>query len=130
MQAIILGIVQGITEWLPVSSSGHLVIFEQFMGLTTPLLFNIALHVGTLIVILLVFFKDILLLLKSFFTLDFKSEYGKLLLYIIIGTIPTGLIGYYFRDVFTSFFSSLLVVSIALLVTGFVLFLPTDQYLD
>ncbi|MEA3429706.1 MAG: undecaprenyl-diphosphatase UppP [Nanoarchaeota archaeon] len=123
LQAIILGAVQGVTEWLPVSSSGHLVIFQQFMGLSVPLLFNIFLHLGTLLVIVLVFFKDIIGILKALFKLDFKSEYGKLLLYIIIGTIPTGLIGYYFHDMFESFFLSLRVVSIALLVTGVVLFI-------
>ncbi|MBW3003901.1 undecaprenyl-diphosphate phosphatase [Candidatus Woesearchaeota archaeon] len=122
LQAIILGIVQGITEWLPVSSSGHLVIFQEWMGLSAPLIFDIFLHVGTLIVILLVFWKDIIEILKSLFRLDFKSHYGKLLLFIIIGSIPTALIGYYFNDAFTGFFQNLTVVGIALLVTGCLLF--------
>lgn len=118
LQAIILGIVQGITEWLPISSSGHLVIFQQWMGLSVPLIFDIFLHVGTLIVILLVFFKDIIEILKSLFRFDLKSYHGKLLLFIIIGSVPTGLIGYYFHDVFESFFNNLVAVGIALLVTG------------
>lgn len=122
IQAIILGIVQGITEWLPISSSGHLVIFQQFMGLSVPLLFDIFLHVGTLFVILLVFWKDILLILKALFNLDFKSYHGKLLLFIILGTIPTGLIGYIFHDILTGFFQNLTVVGVALLVTGGLLF--------
>ncbi|MCD4666786.1 undecaprenyl-diphosphate phosphatase [archaeon] len=123
LESIILGIIQGITEWLPVSSSGHLVIAQQLLGLDVPVIFDIFLHVGTLLVLLLVFWKDILWTIKDFFSLQFHTFYGKLSLFIILGSTPTALIGYYFHDIFVSFFSSLLVVGIALIVTSIILFL-------
>ena len=58
-QAIILGIVQGVTEWLPVSSSGHLVIMEKLFGIVQPVLFDVLLHIATLAVIFVVFWNDI-----------------------------------------------------------------------
>jgi len=122
LQAIILGIIQGITEWLPVSSSGHLVIAQEYLGISVPVFYDILLHVGTLIVIVLVFWKDLLEMIKALFRLDFMSEYGRLLSFIIIGSIPTAIIGYYFQDVFMSFFTNLKVVGIALLATGALLF--------
>jgi undecaprenyl-diphosphatase len=122
LEALILGIVQGITEWLPVSSSGHLVIFQELFKIQASVFFDILLHLGTLLVILLVFWRDILKLLKALFTLNFKSKYGRLVLFILIGSIPTGLIGYFFHDLFTGFFSNLLVVGIALILTGILLF--------
>jgi undecaprenyl-diphosphatase len=123
LDAILLGIIQGITEWLPISSSGHLVLYQQFFELNVPIFFDIMLHVATLFVIFVVFWRDILKILKAVFTLDFKSEYGKLALYIIIGTIPTGLIGYFFKDFFKSLFQSTIAVGIALLITGLFLYL-------
>jgi len=120
--AIFLGIVQGITEWLPISSSGHLVIFQQFFGLSVPLLFDIFLHLGTLLVILLVFYEDVFGMLKALFRLDFKSESGKLLKFIIIGSIPTAIIGLVFNDSFESLFSNIRAVSVALIVTGILLY--------
>ena len=85
LQAIILGIVQGVTEWLPVSSSGHLVIVQQFFGLEVPVFFDILLHVGTLGVIFVFFRKDILELIKAIIHRDFQSEYGRLFIFILLG---------------------------------------------
>lgn len=121
-QAIILGLVQGITEWLPVSSSGHLVIFQQLFGLQVPVLFDVLLHLGTLLVILLVFWRDILGILEAILRLDFKSEYGRLFLFIVVGSIPTLFIGLVFHELLVSFFSNLLVVGIGLIITGTLLF--------
>ncbi len=123
IHAIILGIVQGITEWFPISSSGHLVILEQIFKIKDNVMFDVFLHLGSLLVILLVFYKDIIKILKAFFKFDFKSRDGKFALYIILGSIATGLIGYFFKDLFMSFFNNLKVISIALLVTGGLLFL-------
>jgi undecaprenyl-diphosphatase len=122
LEALLLGIVQGITEWLPVSSSGHLAIIEHFLGIEQPLLMNIFLHIGTLIVVFIVFYQDIIRIVKAILRLDFKSEHGRLALFIIIGSVPTALIGYFFHDVFASFFTSMKVISIALIVTGVMLF--------
>lgn len=122
IQAIILGIIQGITEWLPVSSSGHLVIFQQLFGLELPVFFNVLLHLGTLTVIITVFWEDIIKIVKALIRRDFNSEYGKLLIFIIIGSIPTAFIGLIFHDILVSLFSNLLAVGTTLISTGTLLF--------
>ncbi len=120
-QAIILGIVQGITEWLPVSSSGHLVLFEHLFGLSQPLLFDIMLHVGSLIVVLYYFRKDIRELIFGVF--DGDREKFRIVLMIIIATIPIALVGYFFQDFIESIFKDLRTVGFALLFTSLLLFL-------
>lgn len=122
VEVLILAVVQGITEWLPVSSSGHLVILQQYLGIERPVAFDVMLHLGTLCVILVVFRQDIIEILKVLRRLDFESENGKLALFVIVGNIPTAIIGLIFQEVFESFFENLLVVGVALLVTGCVLF--------
>ena len=84
-QAIILGAVQGLAEFLPVSSSGHLLIMQRWLGITEGgLFFDIMLHIGTLIPVFIVFFKDILAI--------FKKPFNKML-FLIIATIPAALTG-------------------------------------
>ena len=122
LQSALLGAVQGVTEWLPVSSSGHLAIIENWFGLNPDISFNVFLHFATLLVIFIVFWKDIVKVIKAFVKFDFKSEYGRLSLFIIIGSVITAIIGFTFRDLFASFFSNLTAVGIALLVTGTLLF--------
>lgn len=118
IKVIILGIVQGLTEFLPVSSSGHLVIFQQFFGMETEqLTLEVFLHFGTLIPVFIIFWQDI----KDI--LSFKKEKRRLTYLILIGIIPTGLMGFYLHDFFTRMFSSLLLVGFMLLITGFILFL-------
>jgi len=118
---IILGIIQGITEWLPVSSSGHLVIFQQYFNTNTPIIFDIMLHVATLFVILIVFWDDIQKIISSVFKLDFKSHHGRLFIFIIIGSIPTAIIGLLFEDFFLSLYTNLTAVGIALIINGIIL---------
>lgn len=124
---ILLAIVQGITEWLPVSSSGHLVIAQEWLGLELPLIFDVMLHVGTLGVIIVVFWKDIVKMIVAIVRLDFGTEEGKLALFIAVGSVPTALMGFFFHDIFESFFNNVLVVGIALLVTGFSLHVSERQ---
>ncbi|MBT4446713.1 undecaprenyl-diphosphate phosphatase [archaeon] len=124
-QSLILGIVQGITEWLPISSSGHLVIFQQMFGLSVPLSFDILLHFSTLLVLLTVYYKDLVAICKSWIFLETKSTEFKLGLMLIIGSIPTALIGLYFKDSFVLLYGSLLAVGIAELFTAGVLFLSS-----
>jgi undecaprenyl-diphosphatase len=124
---ILLAIVQGITEWLPVSSSGHLVIAQEWLGLELPLVFDIMLHVGTLCVIIVVFWKDIGKMVVAIVKLDFRREEGKLALFIAVGSIPTALIGFFFHDVFESFFHNVLAVGIAFLITGLLLHVSERQ---
>jgi undecaprenyl-diphosphatase len=118
----ILAVIQGLTEWLPVSSSGHLVIIQKILGLNLPLIFDAMLHVGTLIVVLTVFRKDIADIIKAVVKLDFQNEDGKLALFIVVGSVPIAVIGLIFRNIIESFFSNLLAVGVALIITGSVLF--------
>jgi undecaprenyl-diphosphatase len=127
LEAIILAIIQGITEWLPISSSGHLVLVQQYLGITASVFFDIILHVGTLLAVLVAFRKDILEILKAVFQSGFKTEQGKLALYIIVGSIPTAIIGFLFQATFETFFSNLLVVGFAFLGTGVLLYLSKLQ---
>jgi undecaprenyl-diphosphatase len=122
IQAIILGFIQGVTEWLPISSTGHLRIAERFLGLAVPLLFDVTLHVGTLIIILLFFRKDIKIILAALVKGDFKSENGKLIPLIIVGTIPTALIGVVFSNAIETYFSSFLPIAGAFITCGVVLY--------
>jgi undecaprenyl-diphosphatase len=118
LEILILAIVQGVTEWLPISSSGHLVIVQEYLGLELPMLFDVVLHLGSLLVVLAVFWKDVLRVLKAVARRDFESQDGKLGLYIVLGSIVTATIGFVFRDVFESFFHNLYAVGAALIVTG------------
>jgi undecaprenyl-diphosphatase len=122
IQAIILGFIQGVTEWLPISSTGHLRITEQLLGLTLPLLFDVTLHVGTLVIVLLFFRKDIKLVLAALAKGDFKSENGKLIPLIIVGTIPTALIGVVFNNAIETYFSNFLPIAGAFITCGVVLY--------
>ena len=96
-QAIILGIVQGLTELLPISSSGHLyLISDFFFNWNIPDAFDIALHFGTLLAICIFFFKDWLNLFKGAYEkIVHKKDNvdGKIFFYLVIGTIPAGIIG-------------------------------------
>jgi undecaprenyl-diphosphatase len=127
VEALILAIIQGLTEWLPVSSSGHLVIAQQFLGLNPPLIFDLMLHVGTLVVVLFVFRKTVLDILKALAKGDFKSENGKLAGYIIVGSVPIALVGVLLRDTIEQLFSSLTAVGIALLFTASVLLISEKR---
>lgn len=110
LQSMALGLVQGLTEFLPVSSSGHLAIFKRILGadaLTTTLTLDILLHVGTLVAVFLVYFKDIWALIREFFCMiadvfrgkpDFKSPYRRFVLMVIIGSVPAGVLGICLKD--------------------------------
>jgi undecaprenyl-diphosphatase len=121
IEALILAVVQGLTEWLPLSSSGHLVITQKLLELDPPLIFDVMLHVGTLIVVIIVFRKDIVDIIKAVAKRDFETEEGKLALLIIVGSVPIAVIGLFFHDVIESLFSNLLAVGVALIITGSVL---------
>ena len=121
LQSIILGLIQGITEWLPISSTGHLRIAQHFFGLSVPLLFDVALHVGTLFVVLIYFRKDVKAVLLALFKRDFGSADGKLILPIIVGTIPTALIAVLFGNELDAYFSSLSLLGAGFITSGIVL---------
>jgi undecaprenyl-diphosphatase len=122
IEALILAIIQGLTEWLPVSSSGHLVIAQQFLGLNPPLIFDLLLHIGTLVVVIMAFRKDILNILKTLAKRDYSSTEGKLAFFIVVGSVPIAIVGVLFRENIEQLFSNILAVGIALLINGGVLF--------
>ena len=122
IKTIILGIIQGLTEWLPISSTGHLKLAEHFLDLKTPILFDVILHIGTLIVVLFFFRKDIKNILSALVRFNFKTEDGKLIPLIIIGTIPTALIGMVLGDLIENVFQNILPIAIAFLICGTMLY--------
>ena len=114
------------TEFLPISSSGHLVFFQSLFGLKEPqLFFDVMLHLGTLLAVVVFFWEDIARMAQgsmSRLKREKKDQQGgKLLLLIVLATVPTGLMGIVFRDWFESFFSEPKLVGVMLLVTGLVL---------
>ena len=135
-EAIILGVVQGLAEFLPISSSGHLALLQYFFGIEEgdALTFAVMLHVGTLISVFAVYWKDIAALIyelvmvfKDIFTgkgprIDVNPT-RKLGFLIIVATIPTGLIGILLKDVFEMMYGSLTVIGIGFLITGTILFI-------
>jgi len=122
IEALILAIIQGLTEWLPVSSSGHLVIAQQFLGLNPPLIFDLLLHIGTLVVVIMAFRKDILNILKTLVKRDLSSTEGKLAFFIVVGSVPIAILGVLFRENIEQLLSNILAVGVALLINGGVLF--------
>jgi undecaprenyl-diphosphatase len=127
LEVFILAIVQGLTEWLPISSSGHLVITQKLLGLNLPLIYSVILHFGTLIVVLTVFRKDIADIIKAMAKHDFQTQQGKLALFIVVGSIPTAIVGFVLHDFFESLFSNLPVVGAALVITGAMLFISEKR---
>lgn len=114
LEAVILGIVQGLTEFLPVSSSGHLVIFQHLFAINEPpLTFDILVHLGTLVAVFVAFWPDISAILRRPFT--------KLTYLILVGIIPAGLAGYFLAPFFEKAFESMLIVGLGLIFTGFIL---------
>ncbi|HVO36938.1 MAG TPA: undecaprenyl-diphosphate phosphatase [Candidatus Acidoferrum sp.] len=116
LQMIILGLIQGLAEWLPISSTAHLRIVEHFLGLTTTPLFNITLHVGTLVVVIFYFRKEVKNILSALVHLDFKSEYGQLIPLIIVATIPTAIIGLLYVKFLEDNLQTILAIGVAFII--------------
>ncbi len=138
LEAIILGILQGLTEFLPVSSSGHLALAQHFLGLKEPLVFfDVMLHVGTLAAVIVVYrgaisrlavgcistLTNTKLYRQPITTFNSSNDFRFVLL-IILGSIPTGIIAVLFKSELESFFGDVLFVSVMLILTGIILQLP------
>ena len=121
-EGIILGLLQGLTEFLPVSSSGHLAIAKALLGIeTTDLSFEIAVHAATVLSVIVVFWKDIVKLLQGLFKFKMNSETRYILL-LIISMIPVFIVGVFFKDKVEALFGNgLTVVGCALIVTAILL---------
>ncbi len=135
LKAIILGVVQGLTEFLPISSSGHLVLAQSILKITEPpLFFDVMLHFGTLMAVVVFFWKDIWEILSGIFGRDpnigrstshYETKYSarRFALYIMIGTIPTVIIALILKKTIEDAFANPFLVSITLIITGIILFL-------
>lgn len=133
IKTMILGLVQGLTEFLPVSSSGHLAIFKEILGadaLKASLTMDILLHVGTLMAVFLVYYKDIWMLIREFFAMvwdllrgkpDFSAPYRRFVIMVVVGSIPAAVVGILLKDFISEL--PLLYVGIALFVTAALLYL-------
>ncbi|MFV1994473.1 MAG: undecaprenyl-diphosphate phosphatase [Verrucomicrobiales bacterium] len=125
LQAIFLGVLQGLTEFLPVSSSGHLVLAEGILGVNQGggVTFELALHCGTLFSVLIYFRHELLTMASSLFRPGMRDE-RRLIALLVIGTLPAVFAGLFLRDYFESAYESPRFTSLMLCVTGLILFLP------
>jgi undecaprenyl-diphosphatase len=131
---IILAIIQGIAEFLPISSSAHLIIFRDLFGIgkgmstNLELTYDIALHLGTLLAIIIFFHKEVGTMLKDGLTKGTKTSNGKLFWYLIAATIPAGLMGVLFQDKIEGIIrSNYIIIGIALIFMGIVIYLVDKE---
>ena len=144
MSLILLGLMQGLTEFFPISSSGHLVIAKYFLKLNLPgAAFEAFLHFGTVVAVVLLFRKEIKELVISFFESIYQLSQGekisnifknnsssKFAWFLVISTIPAAVIGYTFSTYFEMLFSKPIIASVMLTITGALLWLSNKNYLE
>lgn len=147
LQSVLMGLIQGLTEFLPVSSSGHLALFKILFNVNTDtgLLFDVMLHVGTLLAVCIVYYKDIIHLVKEFIGMVvdciynltvligkrgqgvyrhvIHNGYRKFVMLVIVSTIPTGILGFVASDLVTAASEILFVPGICLIITALLLFI-------
>lgn len=130
IETIILAIVQGIAEFLPISSSAHLILFRDVLNVGTSmsnemaLAFDIALHLGTLLAIIYFFFKDFLNMFIEGMTKGVSTINGKIMWFIVIATIPGALAGIFFEDIIENFFrKETIIIAILLIIIGIIIYL-------
>ena len=131
--AVLLGILQGVTEWLPISSSGHLAIFQFYFNEEPPILFDIILHLGSLCVIFYIMreeIREVFLVLPSIF--DYKNYhnlkgYERMLMMVVLASIPTAIIGFTFDStIIGDFYSEMHLVGGCLIFTGVLIWVSKD----
>ncbi|MGE4232960.1 MAG: undecaprenyl-diphosphatase UppP [Bacteriovoracia bacterium] len=126
LQAIILGVVQGLTEFLPISSSAHLVLFPKLLHWKDPgLAFDVALHMGTLVAILFYFRKDWVSMFPTSLSL---KKVDKTLIYLIIATIPAAILGFAFESVVEEYFRSSILIAFSLMIFGALLLYADNPF--
>ena len=130
LQIIFLGIIQGIAEFLPISSSAHLIIFRDLfhvasnMSNETALIFDIALHFGTFLAIVVYFFKDFLTMILNGFIKGPKHKEGKLMWLIIVSTIPAAICGILFESTIENLIrTNYFLIALSLLIVGIIIYL-------
>jgi len=113
-QAIVLGVIQGIAEFLPISSSGHLILLQRVFGLDLPgMVFDIIVHLGSLVAVFVVFWRDIWELIKR--------PFQKMTLLLIIGTLPVVVSGFLFRNHIEEFSRNIPLLALMFFITGIIL---------
>ncbi|VVB78936.1 Undecaprenyl-diphosphatase [uncultured archaeon] len=117
IQAVILSIIQGIAEWLPISSSGHLAIMQNFFGFQN-LSFDVFLHFASILAVFVVFFWDIVSLLNIR-----KRKNIRYILLILLGIIPAGVVGFLFRKEIEGLFSNMIYLGIFFIISGILIYL-------
>ena len=134
INTIILGIIQGIAEFLPISSSAHLIIFRDLFGIgadmssKVALCFDLALHLGTLLAIAVFFFKDFLNMVIKGFTKGVKDKDGKLFWQIVVATIPAAIVGVLFEETIENAIrTNYLLIATALIVMGVIIYLADKK---
>jgi len=127
---IILGMIQGNAEFLPISSSAHLIIAREVFNIgsaiasNVELTFDLALHLGTLLAIIVYFFSDLWKVLLDGLTKGTKTKDGRLFWYLVLATIPAGVVGVLFEDIFDTFFrKQLWLIALALIVMGIIIYI-------
>lgn len=130
LSVIILGIIQGIAEFLPISSSAHLIIFRDIFGIgasmssNMELAFDVALHLGTLLAIGIYFFKDFITMITKGLTKGVKDKEGKIFWYLIVATIPAAIVGVLFEDPIENIIrKKYLIIALALAIMGVIIYL-------
>lgn len=118
-EAVLLGIIQGITEWLPISSSGHLVLVQNLLGVDVPILFDLMLHLASLLVVVIVYWKSIVEIGKGL--IRGESEALRMFGYLFLASIVFGLLAFFFQGFVREVYHSSSAVAISLLITGAVL---------
>jgi len=135
LDVIILGFIQGIAEFLPISSSAHLIIFRDLFGIGAnigndiAMSFDIALHFGTLLAIGIYFFNDFINMIKKGFTKGVKDKEGKILWYIVLATIPAAIAGLLFEDIIENAIrTNFIIIAVALIVMGIIIYLVDKRF--
>ncbi len=129
IETFLLGVIQGIAEFLPISSSAHLIIFRDIFGIgagmpkNMELAFDVALHLGTLLAILVFFFKDFWNMFIKGFTKGVKDSEGKILWYLVAATIPAAIVGVLFEEkIETVIRSNYILIALALIIMGIIIY--------
>ena len=128
IEVLILGFIQGIAEFLPISSSAHLIIFRDIFGIgagmsaNMELTFDIALHFGTLLAIGVFFFWDFIKMIQKGFTKGVKDDDGKILWYLVAATIPAAIVGVLFEEPIEKIIrSNYVIIALALATMGIII---------